>query len=248
MTTTITPNTTTTWTIDPAHTEVGFEVRHMMFAKVRGRFTDLEGTLRIAPAGEESSASVVIQAASIDTGQSDRDVHLRSADFFDVETFPELTFEGKGIRDTDGTLTLAGDLTIRDIARPVELEVEESGRGLDPWGKERVGFTATVKIDGEEFLIICPETGLEGGGILAEHLRIAVASHEFPIAGKKTASFGVRSKRWSMQRRCTLPQRRSPTTPAAGCQKRTSRCWLRSTARKTNPRQLDAAPVSPDDQ
>jgi len=165
MTTTNTPDTTATWTIDPAHTEVGFEVRHMMFAKVRGRFTDLEGTLRIAPAGEESSASVVIQAASIDTGQADRDKHLRSADFFDVEKFPELTFEGTGIRSTDGDLTLAGDLTIRDITRPVELKVEESGRGLDPWGKERVGFTASVKIDRGDYGLTWNQA-LETGGIL----------------------------------------------------------------------------------
>lgn len=165
MTTTSNPNTASTWTIDPAHTDVGFEVRHMMFAKVRGRFTELEGTLQIAPSGETSTASIAIKAASIDTGQAERDKHLRSPDFFDVERFPELTFEGAGIRAPDGRLALAGDLTIRDTTRRVELAVEESGRGVDPWGNERIGFTATVTIDRGDYGLTWNQA-LETGGIL----------------------------------------------------------------------------------
>ncbi len=165
MTTTTTPSTVSTWSIDPAHTEVGFEVKHMMFAKVRGRFTDLEGTIRMAPLGEESAASVVIRTASIDTGQEQRDEHLRSADFFDVENFPELTFEGTSLRREEGRLVLSGDLTIRDVTRQVELEVKESGRGLDPWGKERIGFSATAKIDRRDFGLTWNQA-LETGGIL----------------------------------------------------------------------------------
>lgn len=166
MTTTIAaPGTLSTWTLDPAHTEVGFEVKHMMFAKVRGRFTDLEGTLRLGSPDEESTASVVIRAASIDTGQAQRDEHLRSPDFFDVERFPRLTFEGTGVRRDEGRLLLAGTLTIRDVARPVELAVEESGRGIDPWGKERIGFTATAALDRRDFGLTWNQA-LEAGGIL----------------------------------------------------------------------------------
>lgn len=163
-TTTAAPGTLSTWTLDSAHTEVGFEVKHMMFAKVRGRFTGLKGTLRIGSPDEESTA-VVIRAASIDTGQAQRDEHLRSPDFFDVERFPRLTFEGTGVRRDEGRLLLAGTLTIRDVARPVELEVEESGRGTDPWGKERIGFTATARIDRRDFGLTWNQA-LETGGIL----------------------------------------------------------------------------------
>ena len=173
-TTTITPDALSTWTLDPAHTEVGFEVKHMMFAKVRGRFTDVEGTLTIGSEDEESGASVVIGAASIDTGQAQRDEHLRSADFFDVERFPRLTFEGTALRRDEGRLVLVGDLSIRDVVRRVELEVEESGRGVDPWGNERVGFSATATIDRRDFGLTWNQA-LEAGGILVGHeVRIVI--------------------------------------------------------------------------
>ncbi len=173
-TTTTAPGTLSTWTLDPAHTEVGFEIKHMMFAKVRGRFPDLEGTLRIGSPEEESTASVTIRAASIDTGQAQRDEHLRSPDFFDVERFPELTFEGTGLRRDKGRVLLAGNLTIRDVVRRVELEVEESGRGIDPWGKERIGFTATATIDRRDYGLTWSQA-LEAGGILVgNEVRIVI--------------------------------------------------------------------------
>lgn len=166
MSTTITaPKAVSTWTLDPAHTEVGFEVKHMMFATVRGRFTDVEGTLLIGSEDEESTASVVIRATSIDTGQAQRDEHLRSPDFFDVERFPVLTFEGASLRSDDGPLVLSGDLSIRDVVRRVDLDVEESGRGIDPWGNERVGFTATAEIDRRDYGLTWNQA-LETGGIL----------------------------------------------------------------------------------
>ncbi len=159
------PKAVSAWTIDSAHTQVGFEVTHMMFAKVRGRFTDVEGTIVIAAQDEESTASVVIRAASIDTGQPQRDEHLRSADFFDVEQFPRLTFEAGSLRRDGGRLVLDGDLSIRDVVRQVELEVEESGRGTDPRGNERVGFTATATIDRRDYGLTWNQA-LETGGIL----------------------------------------------------------------------------------
>ncbi|HEX9690875.1 MAG TPA: YceI family protein [Gemmatimonadales bacterium] len=170
MTTTITgaPSTVaTTWEVDPAHTQVEFEVKHMMFAKVRGRFTDVAGSLAIGPEGENalSRASVVIRAGSIDTGQTQRDEHLRSPDFFDAERFPELTFESRAvIRDGDH-LVIPGALTIRDVTREVELEVEETGEGIDPWGNERIGFAAKTTIDRRDFGLTWNQA-LEAGGIL----------------------------------------------------------------------------------
>lgn len=173
MTTTL-PGTVSTWTIDPAHTQVGFEVKHMMFAKVRGRFTDVDGTIRIGSLDEESTASVVIRSGSIDTGQAPRDEHLRSPDFFDVERFPQLTFEGISLARDEGSLVLAGDLTIRDVVRRVELEVEESGRGIDPWGNERIGYTATASIDRREYGLTWNQA-LETGGILVGNdIRIVI--------------------------------------------------------------------------
>ncbi len=172
--TTTTAATISTWTIDRAHTEVGFEVKHMMFAKVRGRFTDLEGTLRMAPLGEESTVSVVIRAASIDTGQAQRDEHLRSSDFFDVEKFPELTFDGTSVRRDKEGLVLVGDLKIRDIVRPVELEVEETGRGLDPWGKERIGFRASTSVDRNDFGLTWNQALETGGVLVGKEVKIVI--------------------------------------------------------------------------
>ncbi|MEJ2546431.1 MAG: YceI family protein [Gemmatimonadota bacterium] len=158
----------TTWKIDPQHTEVGFEVSHMMFAKVRGRFEEVEGTVIVGPEGslENSRVEAVMQAASISTGNSDRDEHLRSGDFFDVDQYPVLTFESKAVRRLEsGDLAVTGTLTIRDVSREVELAVTETGRGTDPWGNERIGFSATTKIDRRDFDLTWNQA-LETGGIL----------------------------------------------------------------------------------
>jgi len=169
-------DTTTAWTIDPAHTQVGFEVKHMMFSKVRGQFTDVEGTLTMAPEGEavESTASVVIRSASIDTGQAQRDQHLRSPDFFDADQFPELVFNGGGVMKAGGQLVLEGDLKIRDVVRRVALEVEESGRGMDPWGHERIGFTATGSIDRRDFGLTWNQALETGGIVVGNEIRIII--------------------------------------------------------------------------
>jgi len=175
MTTTTAPTgTLSQWTLDPAHTQVGFEVKHMVFATVRGHFTAVEGTLVIAPEHQESTASVTIGAASIDTGQAQRDEHLRSPDFFDVDRFPHLVFEGKGPLREDGRLLLVGRLTLRDVTRRVELEVEELGRGVDPWGNERIGFAATTTIDRRDYGLTWNQA-LETGGILVgNEIRIVI--------------------------------------------------------------------------
>lgn len=167
MSATMEPGTLTTWQIDPQHTQVEFEVKHMMFAKVRGRFESVEGTLEITPSDMSASrVEAVVEASSINTGQAQRDEHLRSADFFDVERFPELRFESRTVeRREDGGLVLTGDLTIRGVKREVSFEVEESGRGSDPWGNERAGFRAEASIDRRDFGLEWNQV-LETGGIL----------------------------------------------------------------------------------
>ena len=161
-----------TWQIDPAHTQVEFEVKHMMFAKVRGRFSDVQGSLLLG--GDDPETSVVIRAESIGTGQADRDKHLRSPDFFDVEQFPELTFESRSVTRADRGLVVAGDLTIRDVTREVRLDVVETGRGTDPWGNERIGFTASTTVDRRDFGLTWNQA-LETGGILVgNEVRISI--------------------------------------------------------------------------
>jgi polyisoprenoid-binding protein YceI len=164
-------DTITTWEIDPAHTQVEFEVKHMMFAKVRGSFTSFEGSIDIGSDDNMtgSKASVRIESSSIDTGNAERDKHLRSGDFFDTEQYPELRFESRTVdpRD-DGGLDVTGDLTIRDVTHTVLLDVTESGRGTDPWGGERIGFTASTMIDRRDFGLEWNQA-LEAGGVLVGH-------------------------------------------------------------------------------
>lgn len=161
----------TTWKIDPAHTQVGFEVKHMMFAKVRGQFDAPEGQIHLGPEGalDESSVQVTIDAASIDTGVEDRDQHLRSGDFLDVDNHPELRFASREVRSGSGSdFTVVGDLTIHGETREVELAVESTGRGTDPWGNERAGFSASTTIDRRDFGLTWNQA-LEAGGVLVGH-------------------------------------------------------------------------------
>src|SRR5262245_43067206 len=158
---------TTTWNIDTAHTGINFSVRHMVLSKVRGRFAKYSGAIQIDDVDmTRSVVDVTIDAASIDTGVADRDTHLRSADFFDVERFPELRFRSKRIeRLDDAGYRVLGDLTIRDVTREVSLDVEYGGRARDPWGNERVGFAAKVSLDRKDFGLTWNQV-LEAGGIL----------------------------------------------------------------------------------
>jgi polyisoprenoid-binding protein YceI len=155
-----------TWLIDQAHTNVGFVARHLMVTKVRGRFTEVEGAITIGETPETSKIDVRMVAASIDTADQGRDDHLRSPDFLDVERFPELTFRSSNVEVTgDRTLRVTGDLTIRDVTRPVVLDVEYEGLIVDPWGNTKAGFSATTEIDREAFGITW-NAALEAGGVL----------------------------------------------------------------------------------
>jgi len=157
----------TTWNIDTAHTGINFSVRHMVVSKVRGRFAKYSGALRIDEDDmTRSGVEVTIDAASLDTGVPDRDTHLRSPDFFDVEKFPELRFRSTRIEKLDGDhFRVAGDLTIRDTKREVVLDVEAGGRAKDPWGNERVGFVAKTTLDRKDFGLKWNQA-LEAGGVL----------------------------------------------------------------------------------
>jgi polyisoprenoid-binding protein YceI len=153
------------WTIDASHSAVEFIARHLVISKVRGRFTEFTGTVEVAEPIEQSSVEVVIQAASFDSNDAQRDGHVRSADFLDVETFPTLTFKGAGPRAAGDGWVLPGDLTIRDVTRPIELRVSALGVIADPWGNHKAAFTATTEIDREEFGITW-NAALETGGVL----------------------------------------------------------------------------------
>jgi polyisoprenoid-binding protein YceI len=135
-----------TWTIDPSHSEVGFTVRHLM-SKVRGQFTTFEGTLTTSDGLESTRASATIDLNSIDTRDAQRDAHLRSADFFDTEAHGQMTFTTTSF---DGA-TARGELTIKGVTKPVELDVEFLGAGQDPWGNPRLGFEATATISRKEW-------------------------------------------------------------------------------------------------
>lgn len=150
-----------TWNIDPVHTELAFIARHVMVSKVRGRFGDYEGSVVIADDLEDSKVNVSIKIASVDTRSPDRDAHLRSADFFDADTFPVMTFESTKV----GADSLEGNLTIKDQTRPVTFEVEFNGVHADPWGGTRAGFEARTKISRMEWGLTW-NAAIEGGGVV----------------------------------------------------------------------------------
>jgi polyisoprenoid-binding protein YceI len=154
-----------TWTIDPAHSEVGFSVRHLMVSKVRGSFKTFEGTITIAENPLDSRVEARIDASSVDTREENRDNHLRSSDFFDVEKHPQITFVSTAVRPAGSDYRVTGDLTIHGVTRPVELDLEFNGVNADPWGGQRAGFSATTEISradyGIEFNI-----PVDGGGVV----------------------------------------------------------------------------------
>lgn len=156
-----------TWNIDTAHSGINFSVRHMVFAKVRGRFGAWYGKVEFDPEDlTRGSVMVEIDAASIDTGVADRDNHLRSPDFLDVESFPKLRFESTKVEKAGGDrYRIHGDLTIHGVTREVVLEAEYGGRAKDPWGNQRAAFMATTSLDRGDFGLNWNQV-LEAGGVL----------------------------------------------------------------------------------
>ncbi|MGZ3420378.1 MAG: YceI family protein [Polyangiales bacterium] len=162
------------WEIDNSHSQITFTVRHMVFAKVRGSFKSWTAKLDLEEDVAKSAVEVSIDANSIDTNEPKRDGHLRSADFFDAETFPTLLFKSKKVEKKGDNLAILGDLTIRGVTREVTLDAEETGRGKDPWGQPRIAFAAHTTIKRGDWGLKWNQA-LEAGGVLVgEDVRIDV--------------------------------------------------------------------------
>jgi polyisoprenoid-binding protein YceI len=161
--------------LDPAHTHVGFSVRHMMIAKVRGRFTEFSGTLMVADDPLQSAVEVEVALASIDTRDDQRDGHLRSPDFFDVEKYPTMTFRsGRVMANGGDSVRLDGELSVHGVTRPLSLDVVYDGVGQDPWGGQRIGFSATAEIDREEFGLTWNQPLASGGVLVGKQVRLEI--------------------------------------------------------------------------
>jgi polyisoprenoid-binding protein YceI len=176
MSTTIEQAATTTWSIDAAHTEVGFEVKHLMISRVRGRFANVTGTIQLDEANLAASSVVAeIDVASIDTRQEQRDAHLRSPDFFDAERFPVISFRSTRVeRGAGDGFRVVGELTIRDVTREVVLGAQDEGRGKDPWGGDRAAFSASVTVDRRDFGLTWNQALETGGVLVGNDIRISL--------------------------------------------------------------------------
>lgn len=153
------------WEIDPVHADVAFTGRHFMVTRVRGRFTDVRGAVTVAEDMALSSVEVVIGIASVTSGSDVRDTHLRSTELFDVERFPEATFRSTAVAWSGARGTVTGDLTIHGVTRSVDLAVEFAGHVRDPWGDDRAIFSASTRVDREDFGVTW-NVALEAGGVL----------------------------------------------------------------------------------
>ncbi|WP_436758251.1 YceI family protein [Streptosporangium sp. V21-05] len=172
-----------TYALDVAHTQIGFVVKHMMVSKVRGHFNEFAGTVTIAENPLDSSAQLTIKAASITTGAPDRDGHLRSDDFLSADKFPELTFRSTRVLGHSGDeFTLVGDLTIRDVTKPVELTVEYGGAGTNPWGQDVWGYSIKTEIDREEFGLTWNQALETGGVLVGKKIKIEIEGEANPAA------------------------------------------------------------------
>ncbi len=163
-----------TWNVDPTHSRIGFVARHMMVTKVKGQFKDYTATVEVAENPLASRVEFEVQMASVDTGNDDRDGHLRTNDFFNVDEFPTMTFRSTSILADGDDITLTGDLTIKGITKSVEFEVEFEGLGADPWGGTRAGFEAKAVIDRTDFGVEFNAALETGGVLLADKVTIEV--------------------------------------------------------------------------
>jgi polyisoprenoid-binding protein YceI len=164
-----------TWVIDPAHSMVEFEARHLMVAKVKGRFGEFDGVITVAEDPRDSSVDVVVHAASLDTRAQDRDEHLRTADFFEVDKYPEMRFVSTSVsHDGDEDWSIHGDLTIHGVTRPVTLKTAYNGQARDPWGGQRAFFSAGTTIDREEWGLTWNQALEAGGWLVGRDIRITL--------------------------------------------------------------------------
>ena len=165
----------TNYTIDTAHSSVGFSVRHMVVAKTRGRFTKFSGAFAFDPQdASKSHVAVTIDVSSIETHDAQRDGHLKSADFFDAENHKEITFKSKRVEGSGADLKVIGDLTIRGTTHEVALDVEYAGGGKDPWGNERAGFSGKTSINRKDYGLTWNSTLETGGLLVGEKVEIEI--------------------------------------------------------------------------
>ncbi|RID89078.1 polyisoprenoid-binding protein [Peribacillus asahii] len=172
------------WTVDQSHSSVGFEVKHMMVSKVKGQFDSYTADVEAVDLADLTTASIAFKfdVASINTRSEDRDNHLKSADFFDVETYPTIDFKSTNITKAGDDYKVTGDLTIKGVTKTVTFDVEFGGKGTNPWGIEVYGFEATAKINREEFDLTW-NAALETGGVLVgKDIRINVELEINPAA------------------------------------------------------------------
>jgi len=163
------------YSIDPAHSSVGFAVRHLVIAKVRGVFTRFTGTFAFdAEDLSRSHVAVTLDASSIDTREAQRDGHLKSADFFDVEKFRELTFKSTRVEGTGTELKVTGDLTMHGVTKEVTLDVEHEGSGKDAWGNDRLGFSAKGTVNRKDFGLVWNQTLDAGGVALGDKVELSI--------------------------------------------------------------------------
>jgi polyisoprenoid-binding protein YceI len=166
---------TGTWNVDPAHSKVGFSVKHMGIATVRGEFTEFQGTLEVGESLATAKASGTVKVESVDTNEPQRDAHLRSADFFDAAQFPELTFNSTSIvADGDDAFRITGDLTIHGVTKPVELRAEVQGTDTDPWGNERVGLEITGQLSRGDFGMTFNQALGSGNMLVSDKVKLAL--------------------------------------------------------------------------
>jgi polyisoprenoid-binding protein YceI len=164
-----------TFALDPVHSHVGFSARHMMISKVRGRFAAFNGTLSVGSEPGETVVEVEVDLASVDTKDSQRDAHLRSADFFDVEQFPTMSFRSTRVLSIDGDgYRLDGELTLHGVTRPLALDVVFDGVATDPYGGQRLGFSATGEVDREAFGLTWNQALETGGVLVSRRVRIDI--------------------------------------------------------------------------
>lgn len=161
-----------TWTIDPVHSEVGFVVRHMMVSKVRGKFATFSGEIVTGQSPLESSVTATIDLASISTGNEQRDNHIRSADFFEVETYPTMTYRSTGVRQDGDDYVVDGELTLKGVTKNVPLRLELNGFGPDAYGGTRAGFSATTEINRRDFGVDFNATMEAGGVVVSDKVTI----------------------------------------------------------------------------
>ncbi|MFA5815454.1 MAG: YceI family protein [Bacteroidales bacterium] len=164
----------TKWVYDPAHTEISFKVKHLMIVNVKGLFKEFD--MNVSTNGDDFNGAKIdfkMKAASINTGEAGRDTHLKSADFFDVENYPEITFTLGSLKQIDEeNFELLGDLTIRGISKPIKLDVEFGGVQKDPWGNTKAGFTLTGKVNRKDFGVLWNATLESGGVLVGEEVKI----------------------------------------------------------------------------